>query len=372
MTRSLLLFTALLSTAFAAGGGDMPHDSVLALDETTFDQYVGGKNAAFVEFYAPWCGHCKNLQPVWAQLYETFNPATDGVTIAKVDADKHSSLGSKYGVTGFPTIKYFPANSKKPEDYEGGRDIKDLVEFVNKKVGTNKKVKTPPTHVLALDPSNFDTAVLSPAALSKGRLVEFYAPWCGHCKSLAPTYEKLGLAFEGESSVLIAKVDADAHRELGSKYGVSGFPTIKFFPPGKSEPEDYEGGRDLKDFIEFINLNTGTMVGPDGKLLASAGRVLLLDDVASKFVKASDKAASISKANAIIADLKEEKDKKNADAYVKIMGKIVEKGEAYLATETKRIEGLLTSESLNPVKKRELTMKKNVLAVFGKQKSDEL
>jgi protein disulfide-isomerase A6 len=127
----------------------------------------------------------------------------------------------------------------------------------------------------------------------------------------------------------------------------------------------------LKDFIEFINIETGTTLGPDGKLLASAGRVLLLDDIAAKFVKASDKAASIAKANSIIADLKEEKDKKNADAYLKIMAKVVEKGEAYLATETKRIEGLLTSESLNPGKKREITMKKNVLAVFAKQKSGD-
>jgi len=59
-------------------------------------------------------------------------------------------------------------------------------------------------------------------------------------QSLAPTYEKLAKAFEGENDVLIAKVDATEEEELGKRYNVEGFPTIKFFPAGSAEPEAYD------------------------------------------------------------------------------------------------------------------------------------
>lgn len=55
--------------------------------------------------------------------------------------------------------------------------------------------------------------------------LQFYAPWCGHCKSLQPAWDQAAKALKG--IVNIAAVDADAHRSLGSEYGVQGFPTIK-------------------------------------------------------------------------------------------------------------------------------------------------
>ena len=61
---------------------------------------------------------------------------------------------------------------------------------------------------------------------------------CGHCKRLAPAYEEVGRAFDNVDSVLIAKVDADSERDLGSRFGVRGFPTLKFFPKGSTEPEE--------------------------------------------------------------------------------------------------------------------------------------
>ena len=61
---------------------------------------------------------------------------------------------------------------------------------------------------------------------------------CGHCKRLAPAYEEVGKAFNGVDNVLIAKVDADGDRALGGRFGVRGFPTLKFFPQGSTEPEE--------------------------------------------------------------------------------------------------------------------------------------
>lgn len=114
-------------------------------------------------------------------------------------------------------------------------------------------VATAKSAVLDLIPKNFDSVVLQSG---KPTLVEFFAPWCGHCKTLAPIYEDLGLAFEG-TGVQIAKVDADAERELGKRFGVQGFPTLKFFDGVSEEPHEYSGKRDLEALSSFITDKTG-------------------------------------------------------------------------------------------------------------------
>lgn len=86
---------------------------------------------------------------------------------------------------------------------------------------------------------------------NKDTLIEFYAPWCGHCKKLAPVYDELGQKLEKED-VEIVKMDATANDVPGS-YDVRGFPTIYWAPRDKkSAPVRYEGGREVDDFIKYI------------------------------------------------------------------------------------------------------------------------
>ncbi|KAL7885609.1 hypothetical protein AOLI_G00059040 [Acnodon oligacanthus] len=96
---------------------------------------------------------------------------------------------------------------------------------------------------------NFDSIVNDE---SKDVLIEFYAPWCGHCKSLEPKYKELGEKLADDPNVVIAKMDATAN-DVPSPYDVRGFPTIYFSPAGqKQSPKRYEGGREVSDFISYL------------------------------------------------------------------------------------------------------------------------
>jgi protein disulfide-isomerase A6 len=89
-------------------------------------------------------------------------------------------------------------------------------------------------------------------------LVEFYAPWCGHCQSLAPAWKQAATALKGV--VKVAAVDMDKYGELGSPYGIQGFPTIKIFAANKNQPLDYNGGRDASSIVEGALSHLQSMV----------------------------------------------------------------------------------------------------------------
>lgn len=96
---------------------------------------------------------------------------------------------------------------------------------------------------------NFKQIVEDP---TKDVLIEFYAPWCGHCKKLAPIYDELGEKFKDSKDIVIAKMDATLN-DAPAQFQVSGFPTMYWAPMGKKDsPVKYEGGRDVEDFVEYI------------------------------------------------------------------------------------------------------------------------
>jgi len=95
---------------------------------------------------------------------------------------------------------------------------------------------------------NFDEVVTNNG---KDTLIEFYAPWCGHCKKLTPIYDELGTKLKGEN-VAIVKMDATAN-DVPSLFDVRGFPTLYWVPrDNKSKPVRYDSGRELDDFIKYI------------------------------------------------------------------------------------------------------------------------
>mmetsp|Transcript_1314 Transcript_1314/g.2034 ORF Transcript_1314/g.2034 Transcript_1314/m.2034 type:complete len:476 (-) Transcript_1314:207-1634(-) len=121
--------------------------------------------------------------------------------------------------------------------------------------------------VVTLTAENFDSVI----AENPRVLVEFYAPWCGHCKALAPEYEKAaqGIAADDSLQAVLAKVDATIEKDLATKYGVKGFPTLKFFTGDVENPSDYSGGRTESTILQWIR----TRSMPPVSVLASSDDV---------------------------------------------------------------------------------------------------
>jgi protein disulfide-isomerase-like protein len=86
-----------------------------------------------VEFYAPWCGHCKLLNPILDEISEQV--LADGMHIGKVDTTTNKKITDKFGVTGYPTLKFRLSPEDEWRTYDGGRKGKDLVAFAARMKG---------------------------------------------------------------------------------------------------------------------------------------------------------------------------------------------------------------------------------------------
>jgi len=105
-----------------------------------------------------------------------------------------------------------------------------------------------------LDESNFEEKVLSSDDFW---VVEFYAPWCGHCKKLAPEFKSAAKELIGTAKLGAVDCDVEENKPLCSKYGVKGFPTLKSFGTDKEKPQDYSGARESAAIVSYAQEQTG-------------------------------------------------------------------------------------------------------------------
>jgi len=236
--------------ATEAEWADEPSE-VAHLTDTTFDPFIAAHNSSLVMFYAPWCGHCKKMKPSYTETAGKMKEEGIEGKLAAVDVTKNKNLGERFEIKGFPTLKYFKDGELTFEISE--RDGDKILAFM-------KDPKEPPpppppekdwseeeTDVVHLTEEDFTSFLKK----KKHVLVMFYAPWCGHCKRAKPHFNAASAKLRDNNKVAFAGVDCTKHNPVCQAHGVQGFPTLKYFNYGKTGV-DYEGGREEKDFLAFM------------------------------------------------------------------------------------------------------------------------
>ncbi|GJM85248.1 hypothetical protein PR202_ga01683 [Eleusine coracana subsp. coracana] len=132
-----LLPTAFLAALLLLSSTRAEEEAVLTLDTGNFSEVVAKNQFIVVEFYAPWCGHCKQLAPEYEKAASILSKHDPPVVLAKVDASdkKNKDLSEKYDVQGFPTIKILRKQGDNVQEYNGPRVTDGIVEYLKKQAG---------------------------------------------------------------------------------------------------------------------------------------------------------------------------------------------------------------------------------------------
>ncbi|XP_065651970.1 thioredoxin domain-containing protein 5-like isoform X1 [Hydra vulgaris] len=211
----------------------------------------------FVMFYAPWCGHCKRMQPLWDK-YADDKVYSKGIKVAKVDCTLNTPLCASEGIKAYPTLLLFV--NQERYTFRGNRNIGEFKQFVEKNVKTVEAPSKTFENELEEDNSDVEAEQLffrnfKTKINEHYTFVDFYAPWCSHCIALQPVWNQLATRFKHNKKVKIAKVDCTTEKEICKKQNIQAYPSLHLYKDGVLIKQ-YNKERTLKSLVSFIEETT--------------------------------------------------------------------------------------------------------------------
>lgn len=277
MAKLHVLLAVLCAMAVTQTHGEFyPDDGdVIEMDEDSLQKLqASDASAHLVEFFAPWCGHCKSLKPEYLKAAAALKGV---VKVGAVDVEEFGDSAKKFGVQGLPTIMMIsvkPNGKLRTVHFKGNRNSEAIVDWATRQVEriTKEKLKAAPaaselptpeepedpkpdatpeaddtageeeagaeeglydgkTDVIILTDANFQKRVLDSEGLF---MVDFYTSWCSHCKTLKPIWEKFATAMKGK--VWAGAVDCTFQAKTCKEYNITEYPIVKFFGVDKTAP----------------------------------------------------------------------------------------------------------------------------------------
>lgn len=138
MSQKTLIFLGLLVLTLSVEVTVEDHVNILTT--STFDDFLKENEFVLVKFYAPWCGHCKQMAPEFSKASEELQQEGSNAKFAKVDATVETELAQRFGVSGYPSVKFFI--NGEPIEFNGGRKAPEIKAWVQKRTGAVTKELT--------------------------------------------------------------------------------------------------------------------------------------------------------------------------------------------------------------------------------------
>lgn len=265
---------SLFATWFVLQATAAPAASSHVLTPQDFKQTIAD-GIWFIEHFSPYCRHCRNFEPTWNRVVDKFEKTPEvGVHLAQVNCALNGDLCTENGVTGYPQMNLY-RNGQFVETFTKDRDFDILVDFLLARAEPTANSLPSPTaveqkemaaeivpvdeesviqvaqaesnpsgEVISLTSETFDDFVAQAPTF-----VKFFAPWCGHCKKLAPVW--IQVARRMQHKLNIAEVNCDEFKSLCSKQGVTGYPMLFYYSHGAKT--EYSGSRKYEPLVAFAD-----------------------------------------------------------------------------------------------------------------------
>lgn len=359
--KGLLLWALLLLPAVWAAG------NVIVVDDDTFDDVVlNSDKTSFVKFYADWCGHCKKMLPEWEKLADSYADVDD-VQIVKINSDISRSIGKRYNVDAYPSLKLFRADAlSDPIDYTGQRDFDYLANFLSNSVGIKGKNIGKASKIVQVHDGNIEKFIENKG---KSAILLFTTEKdCDDCIAKKKVFDELSQAFHKElDKIIIGEVQkngdepTDWIREL---YGITEFPSIVFVDKDDvNNFEKYNGEQSSPELISFVNNKIGTRRAANGLLDTQAGLIPDMEEALAKFIGINivDRRAYVPEFIDLLKKVDDEFFKNEVKYYALIVNQFIAGNKEYVNTELAKFEKKLADKAVAPEEKDLVNMKVNLL-----------